>query len=114
MKVGRSHRIHFIDDWNRRHGKRFVYHYTPTHGSWLNQVELWFAIVSRRVLRYANFHSPTELVNAIETFVRHWNVSGADGAPGFQLDEGLKGSSSSIRLFGWPAAMASSVALSQA
>ena len=41
-------------------------------------------------------------------------VSGADGAPGFQLDEGLKGSSSSIRLFGWPAAMASSVALSQA
>ena len=39
MKVGRSHRIHFIDDWNRRHGKRFVYHYTPTHGSWLNQVE---------------------------------------------------------------------------
>ena len=73
MKVGRSHRIHFIDDWNRRHGKRFVYHYTPTHGSWLNQVELWFAIVSRRVLRYANFHSPTELVNAIETFVRHWN-----------------------------------------
>ena len=63
----------FIDDWNRRHRKRFVFHYTPTHGSWLNQVELWFAIVSRRVLRYGNFHSPGELVNAIEAFVRRWN-----------------------------------------
>ena len=42
------------------------------------------------------------------------SVSGADVALGFQLDEGLKGSKSSMRLFGWPAAMASSVALSQA
>lgn len=63
----------FIDDWNECHGKRFVFHYTPTHGSWLNQVELWFAIVSRRVLRYGDFHTPTELVQAIETFVRRWN-----------------------------------------
>jgi len=66
-------RGNFIDDWNRHHGNRFVFHYTPTHGSWLNQVELWFAIVSRRVLRYASFHSPAELVNAIEAFVRRWN-----------------------------------------
>ena len=32
----------FITEWNKRHGRRFVFHYTPTHGSWLNQVELWF------------------------------------------------------------------------
>ncbi len=43
----------FISAWNRRHGKRFVFHYTPTHGSWLNQVERRFAIVTRRVLRHA-------------------------------------------------------------
>src|SRR5260221_6003255 len=29
----------FFSDWNRRHGNRFVVHYTPTHGSWLNQIE---------------------------------------------------------------------------
>jgi transposase len=63
----------FISDWNRRHGRRFVFHYTPTHGSWLNQVELWFGIVSRRILRYGNFHTPDELIAAIEHFIALWN-----------------------------------------
>jgi transposase len=64
----------FLTDWNRRHGKRFVFHYTPTHGSWLNQVELWFGIISRRVLRFGNFHSPDELIAAIEAFIDEWNA----------------------------------------
>jgi len=63
----------FVTAWNRSHGKRFVFHYTPTHGSWLNQVELWFAIVSRRVLRHGNFRSPNELVASIERFINEWN-----------------------------------------
>jgi transposase len=63
----------FVTEWNRRHRNRFVFHYTPTHGSWLNQVELWFGIVSRRILRYGNFSSPDQLVEAIERFVEDWN-----------------------------------------
>jgi transposase len=63
----------FVTQWNRRHGGRFVFHYTPTHGSWLNQIELWFGIVSRRVLRYGHFPSPDELVAAIESFIDTWN-----------------------------------------
>jgi len=63
----------FITEWNRGHRSRFVFHYTPTHGSWLNQVELWFAIVSRRVLRHGNFRSPDELVASIERFIDEWN-----------------------------------------
>jgi transposase len=63
----------FITEWNHRHGNRFVFHYTPTHGSWLNQVELWFAIVTRRVLRHGNFHTLDELVAAIEMFIDDWN-----------------------------------------
>jgi len=63
----------FISEWNRRHGGRFRFHYTPTHGSWLNQIELWFGIVSRRVLRYGEFRSPDDLVAAIESFVDTWN-----------------------------------------
>ena len=63
----------FMTEWNRHHGGRFRFHYTPTHGSWLNQIELWFSIVSRRVLRYGNFHSPEELVATIEDFIETWN-----------------------------------------
>jgi len=63
----------FMTEWNRRHGGRFVFHYTPTHGSWLNQVELWFCILTRRILRYGNFHSPDELVRGILAFIREWN-----------------------------------------
>ena len=64
----------FVTEWNRRHGKRFVFHYTPTHGSWLNQVELWFGIASRRVLRYGHFRPVNELVSALESFVDQWNT----------------------------------------
>jgi transposase len=67
----------FVTEWSRRHGNRFVFHYTPTHGSWLNQVELWFGIVSRRVLRYGNFKSPDELVARIDSFVEQWNIHDA-------------------------------------
>jgi len=63
----------FLTEWNKLHGNRFVFHYTPTHGSWLNQVELWFGIVSRRVLRHGNFHSPDELIRAVQAFIRTWN-----------------------------------------
>lgn len=67
----------FITEWNRRHGNRFVFHYTPTHGSWLNQVELWFGIVARRVLRYGIFGSPDELIAAVEAFIELWNETEA-------------------------------------
>ena len=67
----------FISTWNRRHGNRFVFHYTPTHGSWLNQVELWFAIVIRRVLHHGNFGSVAELVAALEGFIQPWNTKEA-------------------------------------
>lgn len=63
----------YLTEWNRAHGNRFVFHYTPTHGSWLNQVELWFGLVSRRVLRHGQFASPDELVAAIEAFIKFWN-----------------------------------------
>jgi len=67
----------FMTEWNQRHGDRFVFHYTPTHGSWLNQVELWFCILSRRILRYGNFRSLDELVSAVMAFIRDWNENEA-------------------------------------
>jgi transposase len=67
----------FVTQWNRRHGNRFVFHYTPTHGSWLNQVELWFGILSRRILRHGIFGSPNDLIAAIVRFIAEWNTGEA-------------------------------------
>jgi len=63
----------FVTEWNKAHGNRFIFHYTPTHGSWLNQVELWFSILARRILRFGNFHSPSELTREVNKFIRIWN-----------------------------------------
>jgi transposase len=64
------------DRWtrfNERHGQRFVFHYTPKHASWVNQVELFFSIVQRRCLRGASFHSTAELRTAVLAFIEQWN-----------------------------------------
>ncbi|MBF0519452.1 MAG: IS630 family transposase [Nitrospirae bacterium] len=45
------------------------FHYTPTSASWLNQVEIWFGILSRKALRGANFKNIEDLRKAIEAFV---------------------------------------------
>lgn len=68
--------IHNGPQWeafNRRHGGRFRFVYTPLHASWVNQVEIWFSILARRVLRYGSYASPTELSNAVRAFIAHWN-----------------------------------------
>jgi transposase len=59
--------------FNQRQGGRFSFVHTPTHASWLNQVECWFSILERRVLRHASFRSVAELNARVEGFVSHWN-----------------------------------------
>ena len=46
---------------------------TPTRASWLNQVESWFSILSRRALRGASFTSPWQLRDAIDRFIQAHN-----------------------------------------
>ncbi len=59
--------------FNERHGHRFVFHYTPTHASWVNQVELFFSILQRQCLRDASFRSVEELRTAALDFIAAWN-----------------------------------------
>jgi transposase len=54
-----SHRIQFV--------------YTPTHTSWLNQIELWFSILVRRALKRGNFPSLEALRERIEAFIAYYN-----------------------------------------
>jgi transposase len=59
--------------FNQEHGRRFRFVHTPLHASWVNQVEIWFSILQRRVLRYGSFESVTALARDVLGFVRHWN-----------------------------------------
>jgi transposase len=59
--------------FNARHGHRFVFHYTPKHASWVNQVELFFSILQRQCLRDASFGSIEELRTAVLEFIAAWN-----------------------------------------
>jgi len=52
---------------------RFQIHYTPTYASWLNQVEIWFNIITQRAIRRGTFRNVRELVAKIDDFVRHYN-----------------------------------------
>jgi hypothetical protein len=45
------------------------WHYTPTHASWLNQIEVWFSILTPQALRGASFTSPRQVREAIDRFV---------------------------------------------
>jgi transposase len=59
--------------FNARHGQRFVFHYTPKHASWVNQVELFFSILQRQCLRDASFCSVEDLQTAVLEFIAAWN-----------------------------------------
>lgn len=50
-----------------------VFHYTPKHSSWLNQIELWFSILVRKLLRRASFRSQADLKARILEFINYFN-----------------------------------------
>ncbi|MBU7582911.1 MAG: transposase [Nostoc sp. TH1S01] len=52
---------------------RIVFHYTPKHSSWLNQIEIWFSILVRKLLRRASFVSQDDLKNRILKFIDYFN-----------------------------------------
>ncbi len=60
-------------EFNKHHGSRFYFHHTPLHASWVNQVELFFSRVQRRVIRYGSFDSVSDLSNEVLGFIDHWN-----------------------------------------
>jgi transposase len=60
------------DRWRQRH-PQVHFHYTPTHASWLNQVEIWFSLLSRQALRTASFQSTEQLRAHIDAFIAAYN-----------------------------------------
>ena len=54
---------------------RIVFHFTPKHASWLNQIERWFSILARKVIRRGNFTSLDDLQAKISRFIDFFNTT---------------------------------------
>jgi putative transposase len=52
---------------------RLVFHFTPKHCSWLNQIEIWFGILMRKLLKRGNFLSQADLKTRILNFIDYFN-----------------------------------------
>jgi putative transposase len=52
---------------------RYHVHYTPTYSSWLNQVEIWFNIITQKAIRRGSFRSVKQLIEKIDQFVKNYN-----------------------------------------
>lgn len=52
---------------------RIVFHYTPKHASWMNQIEIWFSILVRKVIQRGNFISTDDLKRKVLAFIEYYN-----------------------------------------
>jgi transposase len=67
-----THKHPVVTAWLARH-PRITLHFTPTSGSWLNMVEIFFGIITRQAIRRGTFGSVRELIEAITAFIDGWN-----------------------------------------
>jgi transposase len=70
---GSSHRSKMTLAWVAKQ-KRLHLTFTPTHASWLNQIEIWFGILTRKVVRRGIFKSREELVERLMNFIQAYNL----------------------------------------
>ena len=64
------------EEWLSRH-PNVTFHFTPTSASWLNQVEIWFGILSRKALTGASFPGRENLIKALQDFMSVYNQNAA-------------------------------------
>ena len=67
-----THKHSAVKAWLARN-PRVTLHFTPTSGSWLNMVEIFFGIITRQAIRRGTFTSVKDLISAISTFINAWN-----------------------------------------
>ncbi len=81
-----THDTDEIQEWLSKH-KNVHFHFTPTHASWLNQVELWFAIIEGQLLGRGSFKNKKDISEKIINFIEEYNRTSTafkwtyDGSP---------------------------------
>ena len=63
-----THKTALVRGWLQKR-PRYHLHFTPTHASWLNQVERWFALLTQRQIKRGSHRSVAELETAIRDFI---------------------------------------------
>jgi len=74
-----------VQEWLKKN-PRFVFHFTPVHCSWMNQIEQWFSILKRKRLTISNFQSKDDLRDKLYLFISQWN----EKAHSFKWDDKTK------------------------
>lgn len=67
-----THSTPAVQSWLERH-PNIHFHFTPTGASWLNMIEAWFGILTRKSVRRGSFISVRGLVRHIRSYIEHWN-----------------------------------------
>ena len=68
-----THKRRDVQDFVASFDGRVQFHFTPTHASWLNQIELWFGVLNRQVLNRGSSASLDDLASKVEAFIGHYN-----------------------------------------
>ena len=70
----KKQRVEFLKSKN----KWIIFHFLPTHASWLNQIEIWFSILYEKIIKRGSFSSIEDLNNQILDFIEiEWNQKNA-------------------------------------
>ncbi len=69
-----THKTQEVEAWLDEH-PRWRFHFTPKHASWLNQVEIFFSILQRRLIKHGIFDSEDDLATQLLAFVEHYNLT---------------------------------------
>jgi len=67
-----AHKHHKVKEWVADNSDVYV-HFTPTHAFWLNQIDIWFSILGRKVLKQGVFSSIKDLTSKIKNFIKDYN-----------------------------------------
>lgn len=67
-----AHKHKKVMEWVS-HRRRLTLHFTPTYASWLNQIEIWFGIFARDVIKGGVWHSKKELIDQIMYYIKKYN-----------------------------------------